>query len=92
MPGAALQTLSIIIDIHLVILYLREDVRKLDGVGPVDNRPSTLLAKYADSVDLRDGLLNNKVCTVKFPAIESCFSIKITHTEVPSTRMDLEVW
>ena len=52
----------------------------------------TLPAKYADSVDLNDGLLNNRVCTVKFPAIESCYSIKTTHTDVPSTRKDVDVW
>ena len=28
-------------------------------------------AKYADSIDLKDGLPNNRVCTVKFLAIES---------------------
>ena len=26
----------------------------------------TLPAKYADNVDLKDGLLNNRDCTVKF--------------------------
>ena len=54
-------------------------------------RSMTLRAKNADNVDLKDGLLNNRVCTVKFPAIESCFSSNTRHTEVPSTRMNLEV-
>ena len=40
----------------------------------------TLLAKFADSVDLKDGLLNNKVCTVKFLVVESYFSCNTTHT------------
>ena len=31
----------------------------------------TLLAQYTDRVDLKDGLLNIKVCTVKFPVVES---------------------
>ena len=39
-----------------------------------------LLAKFADSVDLKDGLLNNRVCTVKFPVVESYFSCNTTHT------------
>ena len=52
----------------------------------------TLPAKYSDSVDLKDGLLNSRVCAVKFPAIESGFSSNTTHTEVSLTRMDLEVW
>ena len=40
----------------------------------------TLSAQYADSVDLKCGLLNNMVCTVKFPVLESNFSCNITHT------------
>ena len=51
-----------------------------------------LPAKYADSVDLTGGLLNYRVCTVKFLVVESYFSHNTTHTEVPSTRMDMEVW
>ena len=51
----------------------------------------TLPAKLADSVDLKDGLLNNRVCTVKFPVVESFFLCNTTHTKVPLTRMDLEV-
>ena len=54
-------------------------------------RYTSLPVKYADSVDLKDGLLNNRVCTVKFPAKDSYFSSNTAHTEVPSTRMDLEV-
>ena len=34
---------------------------------------STLPAQYADSVDLKGGLLNNRVCTVKFKVEESYF-------------------
>ena len=52
----------------------------------------TLAAKCADSADLKDGHLNNRVCTVRFPAIKAYFSSKTTHTEVPSTRINLEVW
>ena len=40
----------------------------------------TLLAKFADSVDLKDGLLKNRVCTVKFLVVESYFSCNTTHT------------
>ena len=47
-----------------------------------------LPAKYADRVDLKDGLLNNRVCTVKILAKESYFSRNTTHTKVPPTRMD----
>ena len=39
-----------------------------------------LPAQFADSVDFKDGLLNNRVCTVKFLAVESYFSCKTTHT------------
>ena len=51
----------------------------------------SLPAQYADSVDFKDGLLNSRFCTVKFPAVKSYFSRDTTHTEVPSTRMDMEV-
>ena len=40
----------------------------------------TLPAIFADSVDLKDGLLNNWVCTVKFLVVESYFLCKTTHT------------
>ena len=43
---------------------------------------TSLLAKFADSVDLIDGLLNNGVCTVKFPVVESYFSFNTTYTEL----------
>ena len=36
--------------------------------------PFSLPAKFADSVDLKDGLLNYRVCTVKFLVVESYFS------------------
>ena len=39
-----------------------------------------LAAQFADSVDFKDGLLNNRVCTVKFLAEESYFSCNTTHT------------
>ena len=29
--------------------------------------------QYTDRVDLKDGLLNNRICTVKFPVVESYF-------------------
>ena len=45
----------------------------------------TLPAKYGDSVDLKDGLLNNKVCRVKFPVVESYFLCNTTHTELHRT-------
>ena len=44
------------------------------------NGSKSLLAKFADSVDLKDGLLNNRVCTVKFLVVESYFSYNTTHT------------
>ena len=37
---------------------------KLDGA---------LLAQTADNVDLKDGLLSNRVCTLKFPVVEDYF-------------------
>ena len=41
----------------------------------------TLPAQYTDRVDLKDGLLNNRVCTVKFPVVESYFLCNTTQTE-----------
>ena len=38
-------------------------------------------AQTVDNVDLKDGLLSNKVCTVKFPVVESYFLCKTTHTD-----------
>ena len=52
----------------------------------------SLPAQYADSVDLKDGLLNSRVCTVKFPATEAYLSSNKTHTKVLSIKMDMEVW
>ena len=43
-----------------------------------------LLAQYADSVDLKGGLLNNRVGTVKFHVVESGFHV-IQHTELHPT-------
>ena len=39
-----------------------------------------LAAKFADSVDLKDRLLNNRDWTVKFLVVESYFSCNTTHT------------
>ena len=44
------------------------------------NESKSLLAKLADTVDLKDGLLNNRVCTVKILVLESYFSCNTTHT------------
>ena len=41
----------------------------------------SLPAQYTDRVDFKDGLLNNKVCTVKFPVVESYFLCNTTHTD-----------
>ena len=40
------------------------------------------LTQYGHSVDLKDGLLNNRVCTVKFPVEESYFLCNTAHTEL----------
>ena len=40
----------------------------------------SLPAKFADSVDLKGGLLNNMICTVKFLVVELYFSCNTTHT------------
>ena len=45
----------------------------------------TLPAKYGDSVDLKDGLLNKRICTVKFPVVEFYFLCNIKHTELHRT-------
>ena len=50
-----------------------------------------LPAQYADSVDLKGGLMNNRVCTVKIRVVESYFSLSLLKCTRPSTRMDLEV-
>ena len=52
----------------------------------------SLPAQYTDGVDFKGGIMNYKVCTVKFQAVKSYFSRDTTNTEVPSTRMDMEVW
>ena len=49
----------------------------------------SLLATFSDSVDLKDGLLNNRVCTVNFLVVDSYFSCNTTNTlysEVPISR------
>ena len=38
------------------------------------------MAKFADIVDFKDGLLNNRVFTVKFLVVEPYFSCNTTHT------------
>ena len=48
-------------------------------------KSTSLPAKYADSVDLKDRLLNNKVGRVKFPVVESYFLRNATHTELHPT-------
>ena len=45
----------------------------------------SLLAQYGDSADLKDGLLHNRVCTVKFPVVDSHFLCNTTHTEMHFT-------
>ena len=42
----------------------------------------TLPAQYADSVDLKDGLHNNRICTVKFPVLKVYCWCKTTHTDL----------
>ena len=49
--------------------------------------PQALPAKFADSVDLKGGLLNYRVCTVGFLVVESYFSCNTTHTAVHCVRM-----
>ena len=46
---------------------------------------STLPAQYGDIVDLKDGLLNNRVCTVKVPVVKSYLLCNTTHTELHCT-------
>ena len=49
----------------------------------MDKYVGTLLATiYADSVDLKDGLLNNRICTVKFPVLKVYYWCKTTHTDL----------
>ena len=40
-----------------------------------------LPAQYTERVDLKDGLLINRVCTVKFPVVESYCLCNTTHTD-----------
>ena len=42
----------------------------------------SLRAQTVDNVDLKDGLLSNRVCTVKFPVGEFNFSSNTIHTEL----------
>ena len=39
-----------------------------------------LPAQYTERIDLNDGLLNHRVCTVKVPVVESYFLCNTTHT------------
>ena len=50
---------------------------------------TTLPAQYGDSFDLKDGLLNNRVCTVKFPVVESYFFCNTKHTELHCTGLSI---
>ena len=68
--------------------YLRRNILKIiiyfcfSFSVKYDARP----AKFADSVDLKDGLLNNGVCIVKFLVVESYFSCNTTHTVSGCTK------
>ena len=42
-----------------------------------------------DNVDLKDGILSNRVCTVKFPVVEDYFSCNKTHNELQCTVLPL---
>ena len=50
---------------------------------------SALPAQTVDNVDLKDGLLSNRVCIVKFPVVEDYFSCNKTHTELQCTLLSL---
>ena len=45
-----------------------------------NDNDNALMAQYTDRVDLKHGLLNKRVCTVKFPVVESYFFCNTTHT------------
>ena len=68
----------------LVKLLLFSDLRSLLYRSLITG-VCTLPAQYTDKVDLKDGLLNNRVFALKFPVVESCV-IQYTLTR-PSTRM-----
>ena len=59
----------------LVKLLLFSDLRSL-LYRPLITGVWTLPAQYTDTVDLKDWLLHNRVCTVKFPVVESFFLVK----------------
>ena len=53
--------------------------KAIRAIIAINNQGSqALLAKFADIVDLKDGLMNNRVCTVKFLVVESYFSCNTT--------------
>ena len=52
----------------------------LGVLGRAFSAPYPLPAQYTDRVDLKDGLLNNRVYTVKFSVVESYFLCNTTHT------------
>ena len=67
--------------------YSGTELQKVRNLGtrfltflPPSIHPS-LLTKFADTVDLKDELLNNRVCTVKFSVVESYFLCNTTNTE-----------
>ena len=47
-------------------------------------------AKFKDCVDSKDGLLNNKVCTVKFSIGDFYFSLNTAHTELHCLTVSLK--
>ena len=52
-----------------------------------------LLAQYANSVDLKGGLLNDRVCAVKFSVIQSYILLPLCkNAQRSSPRMNLEVY
>ena len=47
------------------------------------------LAQTVDNVDFKEGLLSNRVCTVKFPVIGYYFSFSKTHNDLQCTVLSL---
>ena len=65
------------------------------AIVPYGKESFSLPAQFVDSVDLKDGLLKNRVCTLRFLVVESYFSCNTTYTvwgcTRPSSRKVLEV-
>ena len=51
------------------------------AITPERNEWHPLAAQFTNMVDLKDGLLNKRVCTVKFRVVESYFLCHTTHTD-----------